>query len=297
VVARREPIDGAAGTVDAGMYGFLLRPKWIGFHLLVIGAVVLMVNLGFWQLRRLDQRREFNAAVESRADMPVRRLDDVLAESNDDDYGDIEWRPVEVTGTYVPDEQIVVVNRSQRGAAGDNTVTPLRQDDGTIVLVTRGFVPLGSEGAPAPEGEVTVTGLVRPSQVHRRGQLSDPAEGDLETVHRIDIDRLAPQLPGPVEPVSIDLVTSDPPQEGTLPDPVLRPELGEGPHLSYAMQWFTFSIAVVVGWVLAVRRSAARRRHDAARADGADAVSPGPDEPAPPAEAAPAGDEAAPAPR
>ena len=60
------------------MYGFLLRPKWIGFHLLVIGGVVLMVNLWFWQLRRLDERREFNAAFESRADMPVRPLDDVL---------------------------------------------------------------------------------------------------------------------------------------------------------------------------------------------------------------------------
>ena len=273
------------------MYGFLFRPKWIGFHLLVIGAVVLMVNLGFWQLRRLDERREFNAAVESRSDEPVVPLDDVLAEvPPDGDVGDVEWRPVEVTGTYLPDEQIVVVNRSQHGAAGDNIVTPLQQADGTIVLVTRGFVPLGSEPVAPPAGEVTVTGLVRPSQERRRGQLSDPAEGELTTVQRLDIERLAPQLPGPVEPVSIDLVTSDPAESGPLPDPVVRPELGEGPHLSYAVQWFIFSVAVVVGWVLAVRRSAARRRHEVA-------VSRGADESAPQVAVPPTGDEHAPAPR
>ena len=279
------------------MYGFLFRPKWIGFHLLVIGAVVLMVNLGFWQLRRLEERRDFNATVETRTDEPARPLDDVLAAAREPDYGDIEWRPVVVTGTYLPDEQIVVVNRSQHGAAGDNIVTPLRRDDGTIVLVTRGFVPLGAEASPPPAGEVTVTGLARPPQARRRGQLSDPAEGELTTVHRIDIERLAPQLPGSVEPVSVDLVTSDPAQDGALPDPVVRPELDEGPHLSYAVQWFIFSIAVVVGWVLAVRWSVAKRRYDATRPASGAPVSPAADVPAPPAAASPTDDAPAPAPR
>ncbi len=43
---------------------------------------------------------------------------------------------------------------------------------------------------------------------------------------------------------------------GPLPEPPLLPELTEGPHLSYAVQWFIFSAAVAVGWVLAVRHSA-----------------------------------------
>ena len=46
------------------MYRFLFSPRWLGFHLLVIVGIVTMVSLGFWQLRRLDERKAFNAAGE-----------------------------------------------------------------------------------------------------------------------------------------------------------------------------------------------------------------------------------------
>ena len=118
-------------------------------------------------------------------------------------------------GTYLPDEQFVVVNRSQGGAAGDLVVTPLELDDGRILLVERGFVPLATDSAAAPTGEVEVVGRLRPSQERRRGQLSDPAEGDLTEVQRVDIDRLAGQLPGPVVPMYVELVSARrPPRPG-----------------------------------------------------------------------------------
>jgi len=44
------------------------------------------------------------------------------------------------------------------------------------------------------------------------------------------------------------------------PTPVLAPQLDEGPHLSYAVQWFIFATCVVVGWVLAVRRAILTRK-------------------------------------
>jgi cytochrome oxidase assembly protein ShyY1 len=234
-------------------YGFLFRPRWIGFHLLVIVAIVAMINLGFWQLRRLDERKQFNAAVSSRIDQEPAPLDDVLTAGTDPDS--VEWRPVEATGTYLPDEQFVVVNRSQGGAAGELVVTPLELGDGRILLVDRGFVPQATNGAPAPSGEVEVVGRLRPSEERRRGQLSDPAEGDLTEVHRVDIDRLEPQLPGPVAPMYVDLVSSSPAETGPFPTPAALPELTEGPHLSYAIQWFIFSVCVAIGWVLAVRHS------------------------------------------
>jgi surfeit locus 1 family protein len=124
------------------MYRFLLRPRWIGFHLLVAAGVVLMVNLGFWQLRRLEQRQDFNATVEARFDIPAATLDTVLAEGTPDE---VEWRRVIATGQYLPDEQVIVVNRSQGGRAGQNVVTPMRLDDGRVLVVNRGFVPLGVE--------------------------------------------------------------------------------------------------------------------------------------------------------
>jgi cytochrome oxidase assembly protein ShyY1 len=234
-------------------YGFLFRPRWIAFHLLVVVVIVAMINLAFWQLRRLDERKDFNAAVSSRIDQQPAPLDDVLTAGTDPDS--VEWRPVETTGTYLSDEQFVVVNRSQGGAAGELVVTPLELNDSRILLVDRGFIPQATDGAPAPEGEVEVIGRLRPSEERRRGELSDPAEGDLTEVHRVDIDRLEPQLPGPVVPMYVDLVSSSPAETGPFPTPAEVPELSEGPHLSYAIQWFIFSVCVAVGWVLAVRHS------------------------------------------
>jgi cytochrome oxidase assembly protein ShyY1 len=61
----------------------------------------------------------------------------------------------------------------------------------------------------------------------------------------------------------VDLIASAPPEVTDLPEPVATPDLSEGNHLSYAVQWFIFSIAVAVGWVLAVRRSIGTRRREA----------------------------------
>ena len=247
------------GTVPCRMYRFLLRPRWIAFHLLVIAGVVLMVNLGFWQLRRLDERQTFNDRVDERIDAAPVGLDELVptdAALGDDTLDAVEWRPVLVTGQYLPDEQVLVVNRSQNGQPGEMVVTPMELDDGRILLVERGFVPLDFEAAPAPAGDVTVEGRVRVSQAHRRGQVTDAAAGELTEVQRLDIGRLADQLPGPVVPVYIELTQSLPAEAGPSPVPVLAPELTSGSHLSYTVQWFIFALCAVVGWVFAVRKSA-----------------------------------------
>jgi cytochrome oxidase assembly protein ShyY1 len=253
------------------MYRFLLRPKWIAFHLLVVLLVVVMVNLGFWQLRRLDERKAFNSSLASREELPVTEYADVVTAGVDPD--DVEWRPVRVTGTYVADDQLLIVNRSQDGAAGRNVVTPLRIANGALLLVNRGFVPEAVDIPPPPTGEVAIVGRLRASEERRTGQLTESPDRDVHEFQRLDIDRISPQLPGPVEPVFVELIESVPAQ-GDLPAPVPAPERSEGPHLSYAIQWFIFSICAVVGWFFAVRRSAltaaGRRKRPASRVPVAD---------------------------
>jgi cytochrome oxidase assembly protein ShyY1 len=252
-------------TVPHDMYRFLLRPRWLAFHLLVMAAIVAMVNLGFWQLRRLDERQAFNERVRERIDIAPVPLEDVLAAASDP--AAVEWRAVEATGTYLGDEQVAIVNRSQGGRAGQHVATPLELANGRLLIVDRGFVPLGDDVPAPPPGEVTVVGRVHPSQERRRGQLSDP-EGERAEFQRVDLDRLAEQLPAPVVPMYVDLVSSEPPQ-GSSPAPTELPELSEGPHLSYAVQWYIFAGCVAVGWVLAVRHSVRTRRQPASR-DGDD---------------------------
>lgn len=244
------------------MYRFLLRPRWLAFHLLVIGGIVLMISLGFWQLRRLDERQAFNAVIEARYDEPPAPLESLVAD-NRSDLDAVEWRPVEFTGEFLPDEEIRIVNRSQSGRSGDNVVTPVRLTGGDIVLVNRGFVPLGANGdqvSAPPDGIVDMVGRLHPSDERQRGQLSDRGSGDLAEAQRIDIERLAPQLPGAVMPAYVDLLGDQSPGSAPFPEPVAAPDLTEGPHLSYAVQWFLFSAAVAVGWVLAMRHSIATRR-------------------------------------
>lgn len=228
-----------------------------------------MVYLSLWQLDRLDQRKEFNSRVEARSEQPTVEFSTILDEidSGDLDEDDAEWRTVSASGTYLPD-QIIEFNNSQGGRAGDNVLTALVMDDGTTVVVNRGFVPLGQDLPAAPATEVEIVGFVRPSEVRERGDLTDADDGEpLTEVRRIDIPKISEQLPGDVAPVFIQLTGSDPAVGIADPVPVVLPELDNGPHLSYAMQWIVFAIFVAVGWVFAVRRSLSVRAAERRTAD------------------------------
>lgn len=243
------------------MYRFLLRPLWIVFHLVVASAIILMIVLGLWQLDRLDERKTFNSQVIERSEQDPLPLLDVLA---DIDAGSLtpdeaEWLPVTTSGSFLPD-QIVEFNQSQAGRAGENVLAALALDDGTTVIVNRGFIPLGFSVPGAPATEVFVTGLVRTSEVRDRGGLTDSRDGPIVEVRRVDIPLIAQQLPGEVAPVYVQLVRSEPSVVVGDPEPITRPRLDSGPHLSYAIQWFVFALSVAIGWVLAVRRSLATRR-------------------------------------
>ena len=261
---------------------FLLRPKWIAFHLLVFAAIAAMIWLAFWQLRRLDERRAFNDVVAERIDQAPVPFDELLPTAIDDPDA-VEWRQVTVAGSYL-DDQVVWFNRSQDGLAGDNVLTAL-VDAETTVVVNRGFVVLGTEIPPAPSGEVEVLGRIRVPGERQRGGLTDSTDGPVTEVRRVDLGLLGQQLPGEVAPVYLDLIGSVPNVGPGDPAPVPAPTLDEGPHLSYAVQWLIFATAVLIGWILAVRRSLAPRKRAAAReptalTDATDGRTP-PDSPTP----------------
>jgi cytochrome oxidase assembly protein ShyY1 len=241
---------------------FLLRPKWIAFHLLVFAAIGAMIWLAFWQLRRLDERRAFNDVVAERIDQPPVAFAELLPTAIDDPDA-VEWRQVTVSGSYL-DDQIIWFNRSQDGLAGDNVLSALVDDD-TTVVVNRGFIVLGSEVPPVPDGEVEVLGRIRVPGERQRGGLTDSADGPVTEVRRVDLGLLEQQLPGQVAPVYLDLIGSVPNVGPADPAPVPAPTLDEGPHLSYAVQWLIFATAVLIGWVLAIRRSLATRRRALSR--------------------------------
>lgn len=249
--------DPAEAPIGQGSrFRFLFTPKWIAFHLLIAIVIITMINLALWQMRRLDERQEFNEQVRANANQPIAAFDDVGISPEQPTA--TEWRRVRVTGTYVPGHQFLVVNRSQNGETGRNVVDALQLSDGSLLLVNRGFVRSADDVPPAPEGTVELVGRLRTSERRSTGQASDEGTGTLTEIRRIDTTVLSQQFDDNVLPMYVERLESTPLDASTL-QPIVAPSLDEGPHLSYTIQWFVFSICVFVGWLLAVRRSLAIR--------------------------------------
>jgi surfeit locus 1 family protein len=265
------------------VYRFLLKPRWILSHLFVFVVVAIMISLGFWQLGRLDERKSANAIITSAMDRQPEPLSTVLpagASSTSEQVKAAEYQPVYVSGVYRADEQVLVNNRTNNGSPGYWVVTPLVLADGTAVAINRGWIPFSytedgswDDFAP-PKGTVVVQGLLRQSQVRETNGLvsspKDPEAGTLRTLARLDVGRLAQQIDERLIPGYISLRAQDPPQVD-LPVPVPLPELSQGPHLGYAMQWFAFSLLTIIVYPLLLRRYARRRQMDGEDAEILDA--------------------------
>lgn len=211
-----------------------------------------MVMLSLWQFDRLAERQEFNRDVRARSEAAI--VD--VTTLDDSDPKAIEWQAASATGTYLPDEQVLILNRSQDGRAGVNVVTPMLLADGRVLAITRGFIGLDETPPDAPSGEVRVVGVVRAADRRRAGQPTE-ADGRLTEMFRLDLERLDQQVDGDLLDVSLSMIASEPSDDPAL-RPVSPPSLSEGSHLSYAIQWLIFATCVVIGWVLAVRRSIKR---------------------------------------
>lgn len=251
------------------MYRFALRPRWLLGHVLAVAAVVGFVSLGFWQLRRLDDRREFNAVVARRGDAPVRPLAALLraAEGN---ARSLRWRRATVTGTYDTGAEVLLTARSRAGRPGHHVLTPLVTGDDGAVIVDRGWVPYQVAGPPVrraapPGGCVTIHGVVfTGTATDRYGRTGS---GRLEFVSEVDLARLAGPSPAALAPVYVQLRRQSPPQPGPFPAPAELPALTEGPHLSYAGQWFLFAAVVAVGYPVLLARTAREQRGGARDGD------------------------------
>lgn len=236
--------------------------------MLVALLVAAMVAAGFWQLRRLDDRRHRNDLIEARQELPAAPVEELLApgvESEDPAVDEVVHRSATAEGTYLDEATVVVENRTFNGASGGWVLTPLDLGDGRFVVVNRGFVGFNRDGRivapPAPEGTVRVEGLVQASQERGRFGPRDAAEGTLSTLARVDLPRIDAQVAGEVLPAYLQRLRSQPDEAVAGPDePQLvaleRPELSDGPHLSYAGQWFIFTAIALGGYPLLLRRVA-----------------------------------------
>lgn len=228
------------------MYRFLLTPKWLVGHILLLVTLVVFVNLGFWQLHRLDERRELNARINDRISAAPLPLGELLARTGDDPDA-LAYRRVRAEGRYQPGEELLTAPRSRDGQPGQQVLTPLLAGGGITLLVERGWIPF-ERSAPQPETFAAPTG-----RVAVEGILLPPEPGDVGGAQAVQ--RIVPEQLGALS-AYLSLQGQNPAQPGQLPRLSPEPEPSEGNHLSYAIQWFSFTVIAAAGYPLLLRHTA-----------------------------------------
>lgn len=214
----------------------------------LLTVAVAASGLGRWQLRRLSARRASNAVLLAARDRPPLELAGTAKSGTPIDSG----RRVVARGSFETQDQIVLRGRVQNDGPGLQVVTPFELDGGGVLWVVRGFVaspdavtPPDQIPAPIP-GSVTINGLALATPVTSDGGAPLKHNG-VTTWKRLDRGTLARLRPGSL-PVYL-LLAGDPTGPGRLVT-VPPPTLGDGPHLSYAIQWFGIALAVLTFGVI-----------------------------------------------
>jgi cytochrome oxidase assembly protein ShyY1 len=244
----------------------LRKPRWILAILVGLLLAFTFVQLGLWQLSRLDERRAHNASIAARIYSEPQPLADLIIQ-----YGtapeELVDRTAVVTGRYMNADEFYSVGRNYDGLTGTLALTPLELEDGSIMIVVRGLVPVGTPGPPAagyetPNGTVTLTGVIDDGEEPLRLGEPAPDDGVLSQISRVDLDYIDTWYDGEVLPIDLVLENQVPPNPGESPIPVPRSELTEGSHLGYAVQWFAFAVIAVVGIAALVWRAGNERAMD-----------------------------------
>ncbi|MFE6255467.1 SURF1 family protein [Agromyces sp. NPDC057865] len=258
-------------------WSFLRSPRWAGYLALVIVFAIACCALGTWQLNRRAEALAEVARIDANYDAEAIPVAEALPDPDGFD-ADQRWQVVALAGEYLADEEVVVRNRPLQGSSGFEVITPFRLDDGTVFMVNRGWIAQDSDGRPSeyaapPAGRVAVEARLKAGEGRIAGRTSTGNE-----LATIDLDELSDRVGGPTYSGAYGLLVVRGDDADEPPLAAMRPARDEGPHLSYALQWFVFALLGFVGlaWAanqerkgLAEASAGSHATTDAATAPGA----------------------------
>jgi cytochrome oxidase assembly protein ShyY1 len=228
-------------------FRFLLSRRWVLFALAVVALVYATWLLGGWQFHRLQSTRHGNDVIRTNEKAVPVPVGELLAPGRavpDDD----EWKRVTATGTYDAAHTITWRYRTDaHGVQGIDAVVPLVTADGTALLVDRGWIQSQDQDnnpvtiPTPPSGTVTVVGWVR-----QNGSGSATRVTDLGT-RAVSSTAIAPAIGRSLYGGFVYLQSESPSTRSALtPNPL--PELNDGPHFFYGVQWWFFGALAIVGF-------------------------------------------------
>lgn len=224
----------------------------IGGTLLVLLLMAVFVRLGIWQLDRLTERVAHNEVIAARMALPPLRLDALSG-----DTAGLHFRVAELEGEYDAAHGIVLAGRSYQSSPGVHLLVPVRLPDGGAVLVHRGWIPALDAATVDPAahtaaGPVHLRGILLP--LPELGRPRDAGtDGFRQLWYRLDGEAIRRQSPYPVAPLYLQALPDDAATGYPLSLP--PPDLDDGPHLGYALQWFSFAAIALIGWLALILRS------------------------------------------
>jgi surfeit locus 1 family protein len=227
-----------------------VKEPWALFKSIIALLLIILCLWGSqWQYHRGVDRHARNAIIEKRIAQSPIELTTVKG-----DLADYEWQSVVVAGTFNPDKQILLRNRYNDGKYGYEVLTLFTSTDKKNFWVDRGWVQAGATATTPPvvtalpSGEVSISGRLRlDSSLPRGSFFALPGKGEGL------VSELNAQSQLDTEKFYIDLLSGS--EKSLTPEVTAQlPELSDGPHMAYALQWIFFGGLVLYGRIL-IRRT------------------------------------------
>lgn len=238
-----------------------MKPRFILFGIFTAVAAGVCIRLGIWQLHRLDERRSKNADVYARGGLPPLPMSALKTS----DTTATHWRRVTLRGVADYDAEIVQGSRSQAGAPGVYLLTPVHPLEpgwgDTAIMLVRGYVYAPDaktiDFEKAREADtLELDALVTSYPPARHGAVRSPTTN--RVIWSLNYDTISTMMARPLVPVILLALGDTVPRDLVHPARVPPPSLSEGPHKSYAIQWFGFALVFLVGFVAYVVNSKKR---------------------------------------
>ena len=227
------------------MFKNLTKPRWIALTAFLLIMIYLFIRLSDWQFDRYNQRIQNNEITTTALSSEPINLTDLSQVSDLKD-----WQKVSIKGEFVNSDAKLLRRQYLESSLGFWVITPLKLDNDQVILVNRGWIPIAESSTSqqeipsSPQGDVTIIGYVQTLKDTRR----EPEDLPLNQINYLNSTNFSSQ---PLSTNYLQLASMTPMDNQVAIIPL--PELSNGPHFSYAIQWILFALMLPIGWYVLLK--------------------------------------------
>ena len=227
------------------MFKNLTKPRWIALTAFLLIMIYLFIRLSDWQFDRYNTRIQNNEITTTALSSEPINLTDLSQVSDLKD-----WQKVSIKGEFINSDAKLLRRQYLESSLGFWVITPLKLDNDQVILVNRGWIPIAESSTSQQEipssqqGDVTIIGYVQTLKDTRR----EPEDLPLNQINYLNSTNFSSQ---PLSTNYLQLASLTPMDNQVAIIPL--PELSNGPHFSYAIQWILFALMLPIGWYVLLK--------------------------------------------